>query len=290
MRIHTLLSNILAGNDKEITKFQQRFKNTFFPIYPVDFSINYSPKFNTIKIHNLDKLLLFDEIQEREILKANLQGIERIYLNCQTKTTLLKNPELYIKERKIGTYKPKQLTTLTHNLKNNTFTCNLYRLCIFCSIIQAFQIPLLCLSITHYLTSTTIPLIAIYNLSLPKITSFIKTLYHLSTTEKTIFTIFPEPQQSTFSLVIIPIIPIQNDINITIYLEDYLLKFTEQTQLPSPLNLNFELLKTTFDLIELSFNLFLFLCSPIDLTKPSFYDINQILLSKVIFPIEMIDN
>ncbi|MEM1725262.1 MAG: hypothetical protein QXW71_05800, partial [Thermoplasmata archaeon] len=142
MQIQPLLSNI--SNPNKIVTFKTRIQTTFHLIYPVDFSIIYSKNFNTIKFSNLEKALIFNEKQEKECLKMNLPGLERLFLNCQAKDILLKNPELYIKDRKIGLHKPEILypnrKKVTSNLKTEISLCNLYRLCIFCSTIQAFYL------------------------------------------------------------------------------------------------------------------------------------------------------
>jgi len=290
MRIQTLLSNILSHSESQhITPFQKKIKTTYFLQYPLDFSLTTSPKFHTITFNNkLEKALIFHESQEKECLKLNQPQIERIFLNCQAKQKLSEDPKLYIRERRIGFYKPELIypnsKKVTDTLKKEIYTCNLYRLCIFCSTLQAFYLTLTCNSISHYLQNKTFPLIAIYNLQIPHITSFFKKLYNLSDTHNTIYSLFPEPTIHTYSLFIIPSIPLSNDISLTIYLEDYLTNLTQTLKLPNPQSLPFEFLKISFDLVELSLNLFLFLYAPIDLTKPSFHDINQILLAKVIFP------
>lgn len=292
MQIQSLLSNI--SNPNKIVTFKTRIQTTFHLIYPVDFSIIYSKNFNTIKFSNLEKALIFNEKQEKECLKMNLPGLERLFLNCQAKDILLKNPELYIKDRKIGLHKPEILypnrKKVTSNLKTEISLCNLYRLCIFCSTIQAFYLTLSCNFISDYLLNKTFPLIAIYNLQISNIISLIKKLYTLSDATNTIFSLFPEKTINTYSLFIIPYIPLDNDITITINLEDYLINLTKTLKLPEPKTLPFELLKITFDMFELCFNLFLFLFAPTDLTKPTFHDINQILTAKVIFPDNKLKN
>lgn len=292
MQIQPLLSNI--SNFDNITPLKSRIQTTFHLMYPVDFSIIYSKKFNTIKFSSLEKALIFHEKQEKECLKMNLPGIERLFLNCQAKDILLNNPELYIKDRKVGPHKPETLypssKKVTSHLKTEISLCNLYRLCIFCSTIQAFYLTLTCNFLTDYFLNKIFPLIAIYNLQIPNIVSFIKKLYTLSDTTNTIFSLFPEKTINTYSLFIMPDIPIDNDISITLNLEDYLINLTKTLKLPEPNSLPFELLRITFDMFELSLNLFLFLFAPIDLTKPTFHDINQILFAKVIFPENYLKN